>query len=276
MVIMGRKTYESIPDRYRPLPGRVNVVVTRQQSFEASGCITAHSWEMALLEAKHYEGDVFVIGGALIYELALPYSKNVYITRVKIKCLGDTYLPGELSQIEHKEGLWQREKLNISRSKADEFDFQVTHLKRLSRRGNFVHREHSRSEKQANLLEKIVDDDVCPFCPENILSYHEKPILMNGKYWMVTENSHPYENTRIHLLLIHKEHLTKPFEASDAAQKELMSLVRSLTRIYGVVGGSLLWRFGEMSYSGASVDHLHLHFVVGHGDPDRKVRTRIG
>src|SRR3954466_13080151 len=73
-VVMGRVTWESLPEKFRPLPGRRNIVVTHQQSYDAPGAETAFSLEDALGAA---EGGIWVIGGASIYEQALPFANRV-------------------------------------------------------------------------------------------------------------------------------------------------------------------------------------------------------
>jgi len=88
-VIMGRRTYESIG---RPLPGRDNIVVTRSQNFSAPGCRVADSLEAALA-AVSADGDVFVIGGAQIYALALPLADRLQLTEVDVELEGDAYFP---------------------------------------------------------------------------------------------------------------------------------------------------------------------------------------
>jgi len=91
-VVMGRKTYESIG---RPLPNRKNVVITRQIGWKAEGCLIAHSLEEALEFAKKEsaEEEIFVIGGAEIYKLALIHADTIYLTMVKAVVEGDTSFP---------------------------------------------------------------------------------------------------------------------------------------------------------------------------------------
>lgn len=79
-IIMGRKTYESIG---RPLPDRLNIVVSRNPDFAAGGCLVVGSLHDALELAKREETDeIFVIGGQQIYELAMPIADRIYLTRV--------------------------------------------------------------------------------------------------------------------------------------------------------------------------------------------------
>ena len=83
-VIMGRRTWESLPARVRPLPGRTNIVVTRNEAFEAPGAQCVSSIEGALRRAAAAPGsdEIFVIGGGAIYRAALPYAHRLYLTLV--------------------------------------------------------------------------------------------------------------------------------------------------------------------------------------------------
>lgn len=93
-VIMGRKNYESIPEKFRPLPNRVNIVVSRQREFKAPNCILLHSMEEALRFAEsHGEPEVFIIGGAEIYLAGLPYANRLYLTEIDAVVEGDTHFP---------------------------------------------------------------------------------------------------------------------------------------------------------------------------------------
>jgi dihydrofolate reductase len=95
-VIMGRKTYESIG---KPLPGRVNIVVTRSKEWAAvEGVIVANSFEQALAEAKHVlvdnplaNDEIMVIGGAEIYRCALQFTDRIYLTRILAEPEGDAF-----------------------------------------------------------------------------------------------------------------------------------------------------------------------------------------
>lgn len=93
-VIMGRKNYESIPDKFRPLPNRPNIVLTKQSNFTAKGCIVLNTLEEALLLAKDAkETEAFIIGGAQIYDLGLVFCDRMYITEIHGQFDGDTFFP---------------------------------------------------------------------------------------------------------------------------------------------------------------------------------------
>jgi dihydrofolate reductase len=91
-VVMGRRTWESLPDRFRPLPGRGNLVVTRNADWSAQGADRVGSIEeaLALLES---ERKVFVIGGGEIYAAALPYADELHLTEIDADVEGDTTFP---------------------------------------------------------------------------------------------------------------------------------------------------------------------------------------
>lgn len=88
-LIMGRRTYESIG---RPLPGRQNIVITRDRNFDAPGCIVVHSVDAALMAAADAD-EVMIIGGGRIYELLLPRAGRLYLTLLDTEVDGDTYFP---------------------------------------------------------------------------------------------------------------------------------------------------------------------------------------
>lgn len=91
-VLMGRKTWESLPPRFRPLPGRRNIVVSRQAGYAAPGAELAGSLEGGLQLAAG-DASVFVIGGADIYRQALPLADRLEITEVALSPEGDSWFP---------------------------------------------------------------------------------------------------------------------------------------------------------------------------------------
>jgi dihydrofolate reductase len=95
-VIMGRKTWESLPQKVRPLPGRANIVLTHNAAeYEAPGAFVAHSIEHALALAKGEAGaeEIFFIGGADVYAEALPHAGRLYLTLVDSDADGDAFFP---------------------------------------------------------------------------------------------------------------------------------------------------------------------------------------
>ena len=95
-VIMGRKNFESIPHKYRPLPNRENIIITRKKNYQLEGCLVSNSIKEALeIPRKNNENEAFIIGGGEIYKLALEQRlvDRVYLTRVHHDFEGDTFFP---------------------------------------------------------------------------------------------------------------------------------------------------------------------------------------
>lgn len=89
-IIMGRKTYETFQ---KPLPGRTNIVVTRNADYQAEGCIVVQSLEAAIEAAKASEGadEIFIIGGSELFNQAVPQAGTIYLTRVHAEPDGDVF-----------------------------------------------------------------------------------------------------------------------------------------------------------------------------------------
>ena len=91
-VIMGRKTWDSLPPKFRPLPGRVNIVITRQQDWSAQGAKVAHGLAAALAFCNGFE-EAWVIGGAQIYAEAEPLAVRAEVTEIAQHIEGDAFAP---------------------------------------------------------------------------------------------------------------------------------------------------------------------------------------
>ncbi len=120
-IIMGRRTHESIG---RVLPGRTNIVISRDPSYQTEGIIVAHSLEEALEMAKNQPGseEVFVIGGGEIYKQALPLADKLYLTVIDQEIEGDTFFP---DYSDFKKVVWQSEE-----QESDGFKYRFLELER--------------------------------------------------------------------------------------------------------------------------------------------------
>ena len=93
-IILGRKNYESLPPKFRPLPNRTNIVITRQPAFELDNAFVVHSLDEAIeLCRQKSQEKVFVIGGGQIYEQAFAIADTLYITEINQAFEGDTFFP---------------------------------------------------------------------------------------------------------------------------------------------------------------------------------------
>lgn len=102
-IITGRKNYESIPEKFRPLPNRTNIVITRQKDYNAPGAVVVTSIENALkyVTENHGNEEVFLIGGADIYKQMLYACNRIYLTRIHHSFEGDAFF-GPLNENEWK------------------------------------------------------------------------------------------------------------------------------------------------------------------------------
>ncbi|RYF82224.1 MAG: dihydrofolate reductase [Chitinophagaceae bacterium] len=120
VVIMGRKTFESVG---KPLPGRLNIVVTSNEAWKAEGVQTAASLQDAIQKATFANfKEIFIIGGGEIYRQALPIAHKVYLTRVHATIEGDTFFPAL------DEAAWElthKDELKADEKHAYDFSFEV-------------------------------------------------------------------------------------------------------------------------------------------------------
>lgn len=136
---------------------------------------------------------------------------------------------------------------------------------------------NARHDEQRGVMEEIVRDGVCPFCPEHLEKYHKEPILRRGEHWILTPNQWPYEHTRVHLLAIASYHAESLGDLKKGSLDELQEHFAWAEFTYKVASGGLAMRFGDVMKNGATVNHLHAHFIVPEDNlpPDAKVRFKI-
>ena len=93
-IITGRKNYESIPEKFRPLPNRTNIVITRQKEYKAPGAIIVDTLEKAIAKAKEIEKEeIFIIGGGEIFKQSMDITDRLYLTKVEGNFEGDVFFP---------------------------------------------------------------------------------------------------------------------------------------------------------------------------------------
>lgn len=142
----------------------------------------------------------------------------------------------------------------------------------------FVDIDNARMDEQRQVMNAIISNHECPFCPANLRKYHPKPILKESQHWIITENAWPYEHTKIHLLAILKSHAETLQELPAGAGEELFQLLSWVEKEYQVPGGGVAMRFGDTRYSAGTVLHLHAQFIQPDiQKPDfQPVRVKLG
>lgn len=125
-ILSGRKNYLSIPGKFRPLKNRVNMVVTRNTSFQEEGAIIFHDIDSAVQHARENgEKELMIIGGGEIYRQCMDIADNVYLSRIQAQIEGDTFFP----ELDNKK--WQLlEKRHFDKDDRNPYDFQFEHYKR--------------------------------------------------------------------------------------------------------------------------------------------------
>ena len=128
IILTGRKNYESIPLKFRPLPNRVNCIMTRNSDYVAEGCLLFSDIENWINAFENDRRGLFIIGGGEIYKQALELDlvDAMYITRVHAEPQGDTFFPA------FDEALWQSELLSEQpQDERNEFDFKIVKYSRI-------------------------------------------------------------------------------------------------------------------------------------------------
>jgi dihydrofolate reductase len=92
IVIMGRKTYESLPKEYKPLPHRMNIIISRDKNYKANNCLVFDNLKKAIRKSGTNK-EIFIIGGGEIYKEGFKYADKIYLTEVDGEFEGDTYFP---------------------------------------------------------------------------------------------------------------------------------------------------------------------------------------
>lgn len=133
-----------------------------------------------------------------------------------------------------------------------------------------VDKHYARTADYRKDLEEIEAAGVCPFCPENF-NWHPNPVLETHGDWLITEIREKYPNAERHFLLICKRHLTHVVEMLQQDWHDIDALLLFATAKYGLAskGGAITMRFGDTRYTGATVQHLHMHLIV----PELNSRT---
>lgn len=108
-VVMGRKTWDSLPERFRPLPGRDNIVVTRQQDWTAEGARRAST----VSEAARGQEKVWIIGGAEIFRQVIADADRLEVTELDLTVDGDTFAPPKTGWRVVDEGDWQTSRTGV-------------------------------------------------------------------------------------------------------------------------------------------------------------------
>lgn len=143
----------------------------------------------------------------------------------------------------------------------------------------FILPERARSPEHFEMMEKIRLRGKCPFCQENFFVETGQKILYQNDFWMVMSNILPYKNTRLHLMLISKDHAESLMDLRPEAGQSLFDILRKIEADHNITSGAMFMRFGDPLYNGGSVHHLHVHLIVPDTGADKdwdKLKVKLG
>ncbi len=126
-----------------------------------------------------------------------------------------------------------------------------------------VRHDNARYPEQLERMKQLEKEVGCFFCNENYLKVGATPAIKNARYWYIKKNDYPYKGAVHHYLIANNRHITKITEISPAGWKELLLMMKWLKHHFKTKGESVFARSGDMRYTGATLDHLHFHFLVG-------------
>ena len=130
--------------------------------------------------------------------------------------------------------------------------------------------DNAREPEQLRRMQELAESGECHFCLENFVRRYPDKILHGGPDWYIVKNNFPYEGSVHHYLIVSKLHITKVNEVSYSGRMELFSSIVWLEKYLEVTGESIFVRSGDMDYTGATLDHLHFHFLVGVKKPNQE------
>lgn len=265
-IIMGSKTYESLPTQ--PLPERTNIVLTRDPSKTYEGAYTVTSLKDAFEIAKDSPGseEIMVIGGEQVFKLALPYLNRIYLTIVDAEIPeADTFLP------EFDETRWQkRDGDSFTKDDTNEYSGQFFTYERTDHYP-VVEPSNGRNEEYRAQLKRILARGQCPFCPSGE-TLEDQEIIYKNSSWLVKHNAHPLASTIYHFVIIPVRHFES---ANDITLDEWADLLKARTWLkqeFCLTGDAMYGRSGEPLITGASVAHFHWHIII----PEQRVDVSFG
>lgn len=264
-VLMGRKTHESIG---RLLSDRQNFVATRQGNV-LPGAIAVHDLQEFLETWRDSDKILWVIGGAELYSYAEPYAQKLEITRLSGYYKGDTYFPPMHWP------WWERTACeavpSFSNPNINGIVFQ-TWEKVPGWNSPLYNHDAARTNEQRAEMERLEQARQCHFCS----SEEPDKIILENAHWFAVNNTFPYDNTALHLLVVPKKHYLSLSEMPDEFRQSYLEIVAAVEEHFELKAYSHFMRVGTMTRTGASIAHLHAHIIVGNPDAqDEPVRVKL-
>ena len=129
----------------------------------------------------------------------------------------------------------------------------------MKRKSKLVDARYAKSGFYRKVLGAAAREQACPLCT---LKWHTNPVLKTIGNWFITETIQPYENAKQHFLIIGKRHKEDLRELTAKDWEEMSRLQKWAIRKYRIKGRGIAMRFGDTAHTGATISHLHMHFIV--------------
>nr|AIA14874.1 HIT domain protein [uncultured bacterium] len=126
--------------------------------------------------------------------------------------------------------------------------------------------EAARNERQLAKMRDLTERGVCMFCPEHIHKEAPGTVEAETSHWIVKHNDFPYDDTRLHVLIIPKKHVSYINDLSKSAKQEFLEVVQATALRHKLKSYAIAMRVGDMRYNGGSIEHMHAHLIVGDVD----------
>jgi|SRR3989344_3819834 len=126
-----------------------------------------------------------------------------------------------------------------------------------------MRKDNAREATQLHRMQCLAKKGNCFFCGNNYIRIGATPAIHKTTHWYIKKNDYPYKGSIHHYLIASRDHVTRVTNIKPSAWSELLGVVRWLERYLKIKGGSIFVRFGDIRYTGATLDHLHFHLIVG-------------
>ena len=139
--------------------------------------------------------------------------------------------------------------------------------------------ENVRTEEQRAEMARLDAAGICLFCPDYLVSHPGQQILLSTRHWLVTPNAFPYAGTQLHLLLIPDQHVGDLLQLSDEVRADFWVALAAVAEASELRYYGLGVRNGDCRFTGATVEHVHAHVLVGPDDdsaPPVRMRFSAG
>jgi diadenosine tetraphosphate (Ap4A) HIT family hydrolase len=121
---------------------------------------------------------------------------------------------------------------------------------------------NARVKAQMVKMQELMDRGICAFCEEHFEEYHDNPVELKTKYWIVTKNDYPYERTQLHLMLVPRVHVRTITELGQRARADMLEALVEIERRWALDSYAIGMRVGDPHWNGGTVEHLHAHVIV--------------